>query len=282
MPVGRVTWRWNSRQQRAARMSWNVTTAEEGRGGGFVEGRGGGGATASPLRRSPTHVGEVVATGALTPRMRRVTVRADSMRDVALRPAQDVELHLREASGRRVKRRYTIRAARPPSGELDLDVLLHGDHPGSVWGATARPGDAVDFQGPRGKLELRPAPHHLLIGDESALPAIAAICEALPSDERTTVLLEVGDESDELPVPAGELRWVRRTGTAPGTPELLATALADVDVVPGTRGYLMGESRAMIALRADLEGRGVEHDAVFVKGYWNVGRPDRLAGRAPR
>jgi NADPH-dependent ferric siderophore reductase len=30
-----------------------------------------------------------------------------------------------------------------------------------------------------------------------------------------------------------------------------------------------------------LEARGVDHDAVFVKGYWNIGRPDRLAGRPP-
>jgi hypothetical protein len=37
-----------------------------------------------------------------------------------------------------------------------------------------------------------------------------------------------------------------------------------------------------VALRARLESRGVEPGAIFVKGYWNVGRPDRLAGRPPR
>jgi len=100
---------------------------------------------------------------------------------VPIRPAQDIELLLREPSGRRVKRRYTIRQARPDVGELDLDVLLHGDGPGSRWGETAAPGQTVEFQGPRGKLELRPAPAHLLVGDESALPAIAAICAALPT-----------------------------------------------------------------------------------------------------
>jgi NADPH-dependent ferric siderophore reductase len=212
--------------------------------------------------------------------MRRVTVRADAMVDAVLRPAQDVELLLREPSGRRVKRRYTIRHARPHIGELDLDVLLHGDAPGSRWGADARAGDEVEFQGPRGKLELRPAPWHLLIGDESALPAIAAISESLPDAERAVAVLEVHDAADELPVRA-DVRWVHRRGEPAGSADLLAAALADLEIVPDARAYLMGESRAMVTLRAALEARGVEHDAVFVKGYWNIGRPDRLANRPP-
>lgn len=247
--------------------------------------------TAPLIRRSPIHSALVVAATTLTPRMRRVTVRAESMAGVAIRPAQDVELLLREESGRRVKRRYTIRAARPETGELDLDVLLHGSGPGSSWGATAAPGDAVEFQGPRGKLELRPAPWHLLVGDESALPAIATIVEALPAGQSSVALVEVTDPSDELPLP-GEVRWVHRGPASAGGAELLAAALDGVDIPTGTvptgavptgaRAYLLGESRAMIALRAGLEARGIAHDAIFVKGYWNLGRPDRLAGRAPR
>ncbi len=233
------------------------------------------------VRRSPAHAAVVVAARELTPRMRRVTVRTEALAGVSIRPAQDVELHLREDSGRRVKRRYTIRHARPDDGELDLDVLLHGDGPGSRWGQSAAPGDEVAFQGPRGKLELRPAPAHLLLGDESALPAIASICEALPPSEPATALIEVEGVDDEQPVPAAEVRWIHRVGAPPGAPELLAAALREVPIAAGTRAYLMGESRAMIALRAEVEARGVEHDDVFVKGYWNVGRPDRLAGRRP-
>ncbi|MDQ2796330.1 MAG: siderophore-interacting protein [Actinomycetota bacterium] len=235
----------------------------------------------STVRRSPTHHAQVLVAADLTSRMRRITVRADSLRDTVIRPAQDVELHLREDSGRRVKRRYTISAARP-GGELDLDVLLHGDGPGSRWGATAQPGDEIEFQGPRGKLELRSAPAHLLIGDESAQPAIAAICAALPAGELATAIIEVHDAADELPVPTADVRWVHRGADAAGQSNLLQRALDDVEVAGDTRAYLMGETRAMIALRGVLEGRGVDHDAIFVKGYWNIGRADRLAGRAPR
>jgi NADPH-dependent ferric siderophore reductase len=236
----------------------------------------------SPLvRRSPARTGRVVAAEPLTPRMRRITVQCDAMIGLAIRPAQDIELLLREPGGRRVKRRYTIRTARADSGELDLDVLLHGSGAGSSWGATVQPGDTVDFQGPRGKLELRPAPWHVLCGDESALPAIAAIAEALPAGERAVAVIEVGARTDELPVPA-DVRWVHRGDHPAGTPDLLVPAAAELELpFPHAHGYLMGETRSMVALRALFEGRGVAHDAIFLKGYWNIGRPDRIAGRPP-
>ena len=234
----------------------------------------------APIQRSPVHEATVVATATLTPRMRRVTLRCAAMVGASIRPAQDVELHLADATGRRVKRRYTIRSLRADTGELDLDVVLHGDWPGSTWGRTAAPGDAVRFQGPRGKLELRPADWHLLAGDESALPAIAAVAEAVR--EPATAVIEVCGADDEVPVTA-EAHWVHRGAGPPGAPDLLARAVSDLALPPG-RGaaYLMGETRSMVALRALLEARGLAHDAIFVKGYWNVARPDRVAGRAPR
>ena len=236
----------------------------------------------APIRRSPVHTGRVLDARSLTPRMRRVTVQADAMVGVELRPAQDVELHLSDQSGRRVKRRYTIRAARPDTGELDLDVLLHGDWPGSAWGATARPGDPVSFQGPRGKLVLTRADWHLLVGDESALPAIAAICAALPPDERAIAVIEVQDAGDELPIERAQVQWVHRGAAPPGTPDHLVPAVEALPWPSGTgHGYLLGETRSMVALRAVLEARGLPHEAIFVKGYWNIGRPDRVVGRTP-
>lgn len=234
----------------------------------------------APIRRSPVHTASIVGSRDLTARMRRVTIRCKAMVGIAIRPAQDVELHLTDATGRRVKRRYTIRHARPDVGEFDLDVLLHGDGPGSAWGATARPGETVQFQGPRGKLDLRPADWHLLIGDESALPAIAAISERV---EPALAIVEVATEADQLPLAAGvDVRWVHRGESAAGTPDLLVPAVRALDLGrSGGRAYLLGETRTMVALRAVLEAAGFAHDAIFVKGYWNVGRPDRIAGRTP-
>ncbi len=235
------------------------------------------------IRRSPLHRARVIAASNLTPRMRRIHVRAESMVGVTVRPAQDVEVFLHDDNGRRVKRRYTIRNPSPDVGELDLDVLLHGHGPGSAWSAGAAPGDEVEFQGPRGKLELSSADWHLLAGDESALPAIVAVCEALPPHEHAVVVVEIGDASDELPLPGTtEVHWVQRGTALPGSPDLLAAALQDLALPPGSgHGYLMGETRAMVTLRSVLEARELPHDAIFVKGYWNLGRPDRIAGRSP-
>jgi NADPH-dependent ferric siderophore reductase len=237
--------------------------------------------TSPIVRRSPAHRALVLANEQLTPRMRRVTVQCDEMIGLAVRPAQDIELLLRESTGRRVKRRYTIRHARPDDGEFDLDVLLHGSGAGSDWGAHAAVGDTVEFQGPRGKLELRSAPWHVLCGDESALPAIAAICEALPPDEHAVAVLEVKSSSDELPIPA-DVSWVHRGQHPPGTPELLVPAASGLDLpFAQAHGYLLGETRSMVALRALFEERGMPHDAIFLKGYWNIGRPDRISGQRP-
>ena len=79
------------------------------------------------------------------------------------------------------------------------------------------------------------------------------------------------------------MRWAHRGASDPGTPEPLLGAMDGFTFPDGAgRAYLMGETRSMVALRALVEQRGLPHDNVFVKGYWNVARPDRLTGRAPR
>jgi NADPH-dependent ferric siderophore reductase len=151
-------------------------------------------------------------------------------------------------------------------------VLLHGHGPGSSWGQHAAPGDPVEFVGPRGKLELTPAGWHLMVGDEAALPAFSALCAALPAHESAIVVVEVGDPSDELPIGA-DVRWVHRGSAPAGGSQLLAGAVQALTLPAGTgHGYLLGETRAMVALRLLLEARGLAHDALFVKGYWNLGR----------
>jgi NADPH-dependent ferric siderophore reductase len=126
----------------------------------------------------------------LTARMVRLTLAGPSLAGLAPRPAQDVEMLL-PGDQSTVKRHYTIRHARPGAGEWDVDVLIHdATGPGSRWAARARTGDSAELVGPRGKLELRPAAHHLFVGDEASLPAIAALSEALPPAGESTAILQ--------------------------------------------------------------------------------------------
>ena len=78
-------------------------------------------------------------------------------------------------------------------------------------------------------------------------------------------------------------RWVKVPKTLNGY-DLTGARLSFQMEVGGDgpgHGYLLGETRSMVALRALLEARGLAHEAIFVKGYWNIGRPDRIAGRRP-
>lgn len=235
------------------------------------------GMTATVIRRTPLHHAIVTATQQLTPRMRRITLRVPTLQPP--RPAQDVELVLLDATRRRVKRRYTIRRHRGDVGEIDIDALLHGQGPGALWAAEAQAGDQIDFFGPRGRLEVRAVDWHLFIGDESALPAFAALAEAVDaSGGAAYALIEVGDASDELPVRA-DVRWLHRgSAVAAGTPDLLRKAIDGFSNPGGTgQAYLLAESRVVATLRPRLWARGLANEQIYVKGYWNLGR---VGGRA--
>ena len=147
------------------------------------------------------HAAFVRARLALTSRTLRLTLAGQSLVGLRSLPAQDVEVLLTDGSLPPLKRRYTIRNARPASGEIDLDVVIHElGGPGSLWAEGAEVGSTIEFIGPCGKLELRPADWHLFVGDESSLPAIAALCEALPRHEARTAVAQVASDADRMPI----------------------------------------------------------------------------------
>ncbi|MDP3895014.1 siderophore-interacting protein [Nocardioides sp.] len=129
-------------------------------------------------------------------------------------------------------RTYTIRAVRGSGLQTTIvvDFVLHlaegATGPGSAWAAAARPGDRLVILAPRrgmpfGGIEFLPgeARHLLLVGDETAVPAISSILEDLPDGTRGTAFLEVPEAGDVLDVrvPAGmEVVWLPREGGEPG------------------------------------------------------------------
>ncbi|MFI6262626.1 siderophore-interacting protein [Micromonospora sp. NPDC051006] len=215
-------------------------------------------------------------------------------------------------------RTYTVRAVRPHAAEVDVDLVVHGDSgPATRWARRVRPGDEIAILGPdagydgdHGGVEFRPPStgQLLLAGDETAVPAIAAILERLPLDARGRVLLEVPDAADALPLtapPGVEVTWLARgvgghgselvPAVAAAAGELLAapdpvavTPVADIDVdaeilwevpdpVPAAPLYawLAGEAGVIRSLRRHLVGeRGLDRRAVAFMGYWRIGRAD--------
>ncbi|MFY1582944.1 siderophore-interacting protein [Micromonospora sp. WMMD734] len=176
-------------------------------------------------------------------------------------------------------RAYTVRAWDAAAGELTIDVVHHGDEGlAGPWAARLRPGDEVLFVGPGGAYAPDPtADWHLLVGDESALPAIGAALERLPEGAPAVVLVEIADPADEqvLPSPgAVALTWLHRAGRPVG--EALVAAVRELEFPPGrVHAFVHGEATFVKELRRLLRvERSVPREALSISGYWRQGMDD--------
>lgn len=174
-------------------------------------------------------------------------------------------------------RTYTVRSWDPGARELAIDFVHHGDRGlAGPWAAAAKAGDEIGFLGPGGGYAPDAAADwHLLAGDESALPAIAASVERLPAGARAHVFVEVADAAEEqkLAAPDGTgLVWVHRGGREVG--EALVEAVRTLDF-PGGRmqAFVHGEAGFVKDLRRLLrKDLGYPKDALSISGYWRRGR----------
>jgi NADPH-dependent ferric siderophore reductase len=100
-----------------------------------------------------------------------------------------------------------------PARTLVLDFALHGEGPAASWAAQAAVGQTLTVAGPRGSFVVpNDFDWYVLIGDETALPAIARRLEELPAGCRAIVRLALADAADRalLPPTAAtlDLGWV--------------------------------------------------------------------------
>ena len=230
---------------------------------------------------------EVVDSALLTPHMQRLRLTAPQLDGFGYLPGQDVMLLVAAEGNRPVRRRYTIRHLDAADRLLTLDIVLHGDGPGERWVRSARSGDRIEGIGPRGKITTSAtADWHLFIGDESALPAMFAMTEALPPDRPATLVLEVPGESDEQDLAArGTIRisWLHRLGGPAGDSSALAAEAAEIELPPGRgHAYLFGEATVVSRLREVLAGRGLGQDQMSPKAYWGHGRANAGHGEPAR
>jgi NADPH-dependent ferric siderophore reductase len=173
-------------------------------------------------------------------------------------------------------RTYTVRTLDPLAGELALDIVDHGRLGLTPpWLATVRPGDPVLLQSPFGLYRpVAAADWHLLAGDATAWPAIAATLEAMAPGARVQVIVEVTDAADEQPLLTAadaDIRWLHR---ARG--EGLAEAVRSLAFEPGVvQAFVHGEGGAIQGLRRHLlHERGVARELLSISGYWRCGLND--------
>lgn len=239
-------------------------------------------------RRFPqrTGVATLLARRALTPRMIRITLGCEAFgRDWPVEQPGEILTLLFSEPGEKIVlplqgwmfpegvdqewRNYTVRRHDPDTGEIDVDVVLHEPRGPACTGAAEAPiGSGVGYAGPRVDFAPRDDAEWLLLcGDETALPAIAAILETPMHHERRLAVIEVADPDEEHPLP-GEVRWVHRNGSGFGAG--LAEALRAVELPEGP-GQVWGaaESRVARDVRDILRGeRELPRKHVKATGYW--------------
>ncbi|WP_207262305.1 siderophore-interacting protein [Pseudomonas sp. GW101-3H06] len=174
-------------------------------------------------------------------------------------------------------RDYTPRRYDLEKLELDIDFVLHGDGPASTWAEQARPGQFLHIGGPRGSMIVPDIfDSYLLIGDETALPAIARRLEGLAANRRALVIIEVenGKEQQVLQSAAEvDVIWVLREG---GKDHLLTT-VRQVKVPTGSLyAWVATESKVSRQIRRVLlDEHGLDDQFVKAVGYWRLGDSDQ-------
>lgn len=177
----------------------------------------------------------------------------------------------REALAR--SRDYTVRRVR--DDELDLDFVLHEGGLASEWAKRAQVGDALLFAGPKTSADVsHDVDWHLLLADETALPAVGRWLEEAPARTRAIVRVEVPSEEDRQDLDSEadvDIQWlVRPEGVRPGYSTLLLEAVQELELPEG-RGYAWcaGETLTIAPIRRHLRSRpGLAPRDVEVNGYW--------------
>lgn len=170
-------------------------------------------------------------------------------------------------------RDYTPRRVDPERGLLELDFVRHEGGLASEWALTAQPGDPIWVAGPRGTTVVPDnVDWYLLIGDETALPAIARRIEELPAGTPVTAVVSIPSSADEQRLDHAadlDITWVPRDRSPVG---------AFHDAVRRARwregqvyAWAAGEAGMLRPVRVWLKERGVPKTHTDIAGYWRAG-----------
>ncbi|NND75465.1 MAG: siderophore-interacting protein [Ilumatobacter sp.] len=231
----------------------------------------------------------------LTPHMRRVVLGGPELDGFELDlPAASVRLLLPQrgsdaiempvwtgnqfelANGERAPiRTFTPRRLDVQRLELTLDVVLHATGAATDWARSTQPGDVVAVSGPGRGYEIdTDASSYLLAGDESAIPAIDQLLEAMPPSMPITAHVEITDPSARMELhahPLTSVTWhVLGDGHEPG--DAVASAIEALDELPDAI-WVAGEAAAVQRLRKHFfDTCGRSRSTVTARGYWKHGR----------
>jgi NADPH-dependent ferric siderophore reductase len=257
--------------------------------------------TRAPMRvrlENGLRLAQVVFVEPVSPRMRRITFHAPELASFSSAAADDhvklffpgpgerepvvpvpgaEGLRSTDAMRRPIARDYTPRRFDPKTCELTIEFVLHDDGPASNWARHAKPGDTLGIGGPRGSLLIADDyDAYLLIGDETALPAIARRLEEMAPGICAIAIIEVADRHEERHLATAanaQVIWLHRHSKPAGLSGLLETALQSLKFPQGEiYAWIAGEIDTARRLRKHLmEVRGLPRSDIKAAGYWKLG-----------
>ena len=225
----------------------------------------------------------------VTPGMRRLVLSGEELAGfTSLSPDDHVKLFVRgkgqgegEGQGGDAGRRdYTPRRYDAKTGELAIDFALHDAGAATLWAKDAVPGDRIEIGGPRGSVVVPPDfDWWLLVGDETALPAIGRRLEELPSGTKVqAVIVVTGPEEEQNFDTATDLRavWVHRPAERADDPEPVLDVLRSLAWPSGDGfAWIAAEANVARAVRSFItEERAHPTAALRASGYWKKGVAD--------
>lgn len=205
--------------------------------------------------------------------MRRVTLTCDEFADFRCdRPGQWVKLFFSEDGPGRA---YTIRRWRPHVREMDIDFFRHEGGVAASWVERVEPGIAVWLAGPRSDFTVTKDRNLILVGDETALPAICAIVESLADRSLATVIAKVADPRSIEGMPeldgANVKVVVSPTEGADAEKRVLSCVEGLCRNPEGTCIWAGCESGLARLLRLQCQRQGLDRPSIHISGYWKRG-----------
>ncbi|MBB3358992.1 MULTISPECIES: siderophore-interacting protein [unclassified Novosphingobium] len=219
----------------------------------------------------------------LTPNMIRIVAEGPELAGfVSGAPDDHIKVFVEGGPDERIMRDYTPRHHDAAAGTLTIDFFDHEGGPVSDWARAAQVGDPIRIGGPRGSQVIEgPIAHWLLVGDETALPAIGRRVEELPAGVHATVIGAVPGAADEQTFATAatlETHWLHRDAAAATDPAPIIAALAQIDLPPATFVWIAAEAGVARAAREYLvETRGLDKRWIKAAGYWVAGQADSSA-----
>lgn len=216
----------------------------------------------------------------ITPGMRRVVLKGEDLADFAsLAPDDHIKIIVPGADGVEERRDYTPRRYDNAARSLSIDFALHEAGPVTQWAIDARPDTPLEIGGPRGSAVVAgTVKRWLLIGDETALPAIGRRIEESGAGTTITTIAAVAAPEEEQSFETSAAlttRWVYRPLSDATNAEPLIAALAGIDIVAQTFVWIAAEASVVRAIRAYLtDDRGYPLSWIKASGYWVKGKAD--------